>query len=61
MAEKYNTAHSQKNSHKSLIQHVNNFTRTMRLKYIFANSQSKSHPFHVKSTWQPPPQSSVAL
>ena len=33
----------------------------MRLQYIFANSKSKPHPFHVKSNWQPPPQPSVAL
>ena len=33
----------------------------MRLKYLFANSESKPHPFHVKSKRQPPPQPSVAL
>ena len=33
----------------------------MRLQYIFANSNSKPHPFHVKSIWHPPPQPSVAL
>ena len=33
----------------------------MRLQYIFANSKSKPHPFHVKSNWQPPTQPSVAL
>ena len=33
----------------------------MRLQYIFADSVGKSHPFHVKSNWQPPPQPSVAL
>jgi len=33
----------------------------MRLKHIFANSKSKPHLFHVKSSWQPPPQPSVAL
>ena len=37
------------------------FTRSMRLQYIFANSKSKSHPFHVKSNWQPLPQPSVDL
>ena len=34
----------------------------MRLKYMFANKRKISaHPFHVKSTWQPPVQNSVAL
>ena len=33
----------------------------MRLKYLFANSESKPHPFHVNPKWQPPPQPSVAL
>ena len=34
----------------------------MRLKYMFAKKQKTSaHPFHVKSTWQPPVQNSVAL
>ena len=34
----------------------------MRLKYMFAKKQKTSvHPFHVKSTWQPAVQNSVAL
>ena len=33
----------------------------MGLKYMFAKSKSNPHPFHVKSSWQPPPQQSVAL
>ena len=34
----------------------------MCLKYMFAKKQKTSaHPFHVKSTWQPPVQNSVAL
>ena len=34
----------------------------MRLKYIFVKKQKTSaHPFHVKSTWQPPVKNSVAL
>ena len=34
----------------------------MRLKYMFANKQKTSvHPFHVKSTSQPPVQNSVAI
>ena len=28
---------------------------------MFANSKSNPHPFHVKSSWQPLPQPSVAL
>jgi len=48
-------------SNKILIKDLNQFTRTVRLKYIFANSKNKPHPFHVKSSWQPPPQPSVAL
>ena len=49
------------NSHRSLIKDFNNFTRNMRLKFLFADRNSKPHPFHVKSNWQPPPQPSVAL
>jgi hypothetical protein len=34
----------------------------MRLKYMFADKcKASAHPFHVKSTWQPPVQNSVAL
>ena len=49
------------NSHRSLIKDFKNFTRNMRLKFLFADRNSKPHPFHVKSNWQPPPQPSVAL
>ena len=45
------------NSHRSLIKDFNNFTRNMRLKFLFAYRNSKPHPFDVKSNWQP----SVAL
>ena len=32
----------------------------MRLKYMFAKKQkTAAHPFHIKSTWQPPVQNSV--
>ena len=48
-------------SHRSLIKDFNNFTRNMRLKFLFADRNRKPHPFHVKSNWQPPPQPSVAL
>jgi len=46
-------------SQKHLIK--DGFARSMRLKYIFANSKSNPHPFYVRSNCQPPPQPSVAL
>ena len=49
------------NSHRSLIKDFNTFNRNMRLKFLYADRNSKPHPFHVKSNWQPPPQPSVAL
>ena len=33
----------------------------MRLQYIFQGEDNEPHSFHVKSTWVPPIQSSVAL
>ena len=34
----------------------------MSLRYMFTNKRKTlAHPFHVKSTWQPPIQNSVAL
>ena len=49
-------------SNKSLLKDFDNFARTMRLRYLFANKKkTTAHPFHVKSTWQPPIQNSVAL
>ena len=33
----------------------------MRLRYIFHNTESEQHPFHIKSNWEPPVQQSVAL
>ena len=33
----------------------------MRLKYILQGDDKDPHPFHVKSTWVPPIQQSVAL
>ena len=33
----------------------------MRLKYIFHGENTEPHPFHVKSTWEPQVQPSVAL
>ena len=33
----------------------------MRLRYIFHDTESEQHPFHIKSNWEPPVQQSVAL
>ena len=34
----------------------------MHLKYMFTDKKKTTpHPFHVKSSWQPPAQTSVAL
>ena len=48
-------------SQRNLLRDFNTFARSMRLKYIFADSKSNLHPFYVRSNWQPPPQPSVAL
>ena len=41
-------------SNKFLLKDFDNFSRTMRLKYMFADKRKTSaHPFHVKSTLQP--------
>ena len=49
-------------SDKPLLKDFDDFARTMRLKYMFAKKRKTSaHPFHVKSTWQPPVQNSIAL
>ena len=46
---------------KQLLRDYDNFARKMRLRYIFHGQDKKPHPFHVKSTWKPPVQPSVAL
>ena len=33
----------------------------MRLCYIYRGEEKEAHPYHVKSTWNPPLQPSVAL
>ena len=48
-------------SQRNLIRDFNSFARSLRLKYIFADSKSNPHPFYVRSNWQPPPQPSAAL
>ena len=44
-----------------LLLDFNQFARRMRLQHIFYGKESETHPFHVKSDWEPPVQPSVAL
>ena len=46
---------------RQLLQDFELFERRMRLKYMFHHKRKEVHPFHVKSTWNPPVQKSVAL
>ena len=46
---------------RQLLQDFDQFTRRMRLQYIFQGEDNEPHPFHIKSTWVPPIQPSVAL
>ena len=46
---------------KQLLRDVDHFARRMCLQYIFHGENTKLHPFHVKSTWKPQVQPSVAL
>ena len=46
---------------KQLLRDYDNFARRMRLRYIFHGQDKEPHLFHVKSTWKPPVQPSVAL
>ena len=46
---------------QQLLQDLNQFTRRMRLRYIFHRKNKEQHPVHVKSHWVPPVQQSVAL
>ena len=49
-------------SNKSVLKDFTNFARKMSLRYLFEDKRKiLAHPFHVKSTWQPPIQNSVAL
>ena len=49
-------------SNKSVLKDFTNFARKMSLRYMFADKRKTlAHPFHVRSTWQPPIQNSVAL
>ena len=44
-----------------LLRDFEQFSRRMRLLYIFHGQNREPHPFHVKSTWMPQVQHSVAL
>ena len=46
---------------KQLLRDYDNFARRMRLRDIFHGQDKEPHLFHVKSTWKPPVQPSVAL
>ena len=52
---------NKKQIRRQLLQDFNQFARRMRLKYIFKGDDKDPHPFHVRSTWVPPIQQSVAL
>ena len=46
---------------QQLLQDFEHFARRMMLRYIFHGQNRQPHPFHVKSTWMPHVQRSVAL
>ena len=46
---------------RHLLKDFDQFTRRMRLQYIYHGENNEPHPFHVKSGWIPPVQQSVAL
>ena len=46
---------------QQLFQDFEQFTRRMRLQYIFHGQNKEPLPFHVKSNWIPPVQPSIAL
>ena len=46
---------------RQLLADFNQFARRMRLQYLFYGEEKEPHPFHVKSDWNPPVQTSVAL
>ena len=46
---------------RQLLRNFEQFTRRMRLQYIFYGQYEEPHPFHVKSNWMPPVQQSIAL
>ena len=46
---------------RQLISDFNQFARRVRLQYIYHDQNTEQHPFHMKSSWIPPIQRSVAL
>ena len=46
---------------RQLFSDFNQFARRMRLQYIYHDQNTEQHPYHVKSSWIPPIQRSVAL
>ena len=46
---------------RQLLRDFEQFTRRMRLRYIYRGEEKEPQPYHVKSTWNPPLQPSVAL
>ena len=46
---------------QQLLRDFEQFARRMRLLYIFHGQNREPHPFHVKSTWMPQVQHSVAI
>ena len=46
---------------RQILRDFDQFARRMRLMYIFHGQDNEPHPFHVKSTWEPPIQRSAAL
>ena len=46
---------------QQLLGDFDRFVRRMRLMHIFLGENKEPHPYHVKSTWKPPIQQSVAL
>ena len=52
---------NENNIRRQLLRDFEHFARRMRLQFIFHGQDKEPHPFHVKSNWIPPVQSSVAL
>ena len=46
---------------RELLKDFDQFTRRMRLQYIYHGENNEPHPFHIKSGWIPPVQHSVTL
>ena len=46
---------------RQFLKDFDQFSRRMRLQYIFNGENNEPHPFHVKSGWIPPVQPLVAL